>query len=121
MTQNVLDQFFQDFPESTQEILRNLRSIVHTHCPNCTEKIGYGIPTFVYLKTNLIHFSAYKHHIGLYPGSEAIEIFKDEIKGYKTAKGSIQIPLDIEFPYDLFTKILIHRVEQVELEKKLKA
>ncbi len=50
-------------------------------------------PTFV-LNGNLIHFAGYQNHIGLYPGSKAIEEFKDELSGYKTSKGTVQFPLD---------------------------
>ena len=55
-----------------------------------SEKIGYGIPTFVYKKTNLIHFAGYAKHIGIYPGADGIEAFKDRIQDYVHAKGSVQ-------------------------------
>lgn len=101
---STIDEFISQYPENVQAILQRVRSTIQSAAPDAKEKISYGIPTFT-LNGNLIHFSAYTHHIGLYPGAAPVEDFKKELEGYKTSKGTVQFPLDKPIPYDLITKI----------------
>jgi uncharacterized protein YdhG (YjbR/CyaY superfamily) len=80
--------------------------------PNATQKISYGMPTF-YIKENLIHYAGYKNHIGIYPTPEGIERFLDEIKIYKNAKGSFQIPHDKDLPLDLIKRITLFKLDYI--------
>ncbi len=84
--------------------MEKVRATIKKAAPRAEEAIKYQIPTFV-LNGNLIHFAGYKNHIGLYPGSKAIEEFKDELSGYKISKGTVQFPLDKPMPVGLITKI----------------
>lgn len=68
------------------------------------------MPTFV-LKGNLVHFAAFKNHIGFYPTPRAIEAFKDELAEYKGGKGTVQFPLDKPIPYTLISKLVRFRVQ----------
>ena len=81
------------------------------------------MPTFT-LKGNLVHFAAYKNHIGFYPTPSGIAFFKHELVGYKSAKGSVQFPINKPLPYDLITRIVELRVqenlEKAELKTKKK-
>jgi uncharacterized protein YdhG (YjbR/CyaY superfamily) len=69
------------------------------------------MPTF-FLKGNLVHFAAFKEHIGFYPVPTGIEKFKKELSIYKQGKGSVQFPLDQPMPYELITKIVKFRVKE---------
>jgi uncharacterized protein YdhG (YjbR/CyaY superfamily) len=62
------------------------------------------MPTF-WKKHNLIHYAAMKNHIGIYPGSEAIEAFAAELTPYEVSKGAIHIPYSRELPLDLIARI----------------
>lgn len=106
-----VDEFIAGFPRGTQIILEKIRQTIHQAAPEAKEKISYGIPTFT-LSGNLVHFSAYEHHIGFYPGAGAIVAFADDLKAYKTSKGTVQFPLDQPIPYDLIGKITQFRVMQ---------
>jgi uncharacterized protein YdhG (YjbR/CyaY superfamily) len=106
-----IDEFIAGYPPATQGILQELRRIIHSVAPGAGEKISYGIPTFT-LHGNLVHFSAYKHHIGFYPGAEAIEVFADQLTEYQCSKGTVQFPLDKPIPYELVKKITVWRVEK---------
>ena len=106
-----IDQYIAAYPTQVQEMLQKVRACIARTAPEATEKIGYGIPTFVF-RGNLVHFAAYAHHIGFYPGSGGIETFKKDLAGYKTSKGAVQFPLDKPIPYDLIEKITTYRVEQ---------
>lgn len=93
-----------------------MRKVIQKAASGAEEVISYGMPTFK-LHGNLVHFAAYKNHIGFYPTPSGIETFKEEISGYKSSKGAMQFPLDEAIPYDLVEKIVIFRVEE-NLAKK---
>lgn len=110
-----VDAYIASFPEETQKILEQVRSTIQKAAPTAVEKISYAMPTFT-LNGNLIHFAAYKNHIGLYPAPQGIEAFKEELSAYKGAKGSVQFPLDKPMPLDLIARITAYRAKQ-NLEK----
>ncbi|QHS62757.1 iron chaperone [Chitinophaga agri] len=112
-----IDAYIADFPEDVQAILRQIRATIHQAAPDATEDIKYAIPTFV-LNGNLVHFAAFKNHIGFYPTPTGIEEFEQELSVYKQGKGSVQFPLDQPMPLDLITRIVKYRVKQSRENKK---
>ncbi|WP_232697535.1 iron chaperone [Brevibacillus daliensis] len=116
-----IDDYISQFPPEVQAILETLRKVIKESAPDAKEKISYQMPTFV-LYGNLVHFAAYKNHIGFYPAPSGINACKDELAEYKGAKGSIQFPIDKPLPYELINKIVQFRVaENIEKAKgKLK-
>ena len=108
---NSIDDYIEGFPDDVQKILRKIRATIRKAAPKAEEAIKYGIPTFI-LKGNLVHFAAYKSHIGFYPAPSAIVKFKKELASYKQAKGSVQFPLDEPIPYALIRDIVKFRVEE---------
>ena len=110
-----IDEYIAMYPEEIQAILQEIRTIVKTAAPEAEEAIKYRMPTFV-LKGNLVHFAAFKNHIGLYPTPSGTEKFKAELTPYEGAKGSIRFPLDQPIPYDLIRQIVAFRVNE-NLEK----
>src|SRR5687768_16359263 len=91
--QNV-DEYIKDFPEETQNMLQELRATIKKIAPEAEEMIGYAIPSFKLNNVYLVHFAAFKNHIGFYATPSGNEAFKKEISYYKTGKGSVQFPLD---------------------------
>ena len=112
---NNIDKYIASFPEETQKILEQLRITIRKAAPEAEEKINYGIPTFT-LKGNLVHFAAFKNHIGFYPTPSAIEAFKKDLSVYEGAKGSVKFPVDKPLPFDLITRIVKFRIKK-NLEK----
>lgn len=106
-----IDEYIAGFPKDIQKILSKIRSTIRRAAPKAEEAISYQIPTFR-LNGNLIHFAAYKNHIGLYPAPRAVEKFKKELERYGSSKATIKFPLDAPIPYDLITKIVKFRVKQ---------
>ena len=100
-----------------------LRKVIKESAPDAKEKISYQMPTFV-LHGNLVHFAAFKNHIGFYPTPNGINAFKHELTEYKGAKGSIQFPIEKPLPYQLISKIVKFRVaeniKQAEGKGKMK-
>lgn len=117
-----IDEYIRKFSPEVQTILESLRKVIKESAPGAEEKMSYQMPTFA-LHGNLVHFAAYKNHIGFYPTPSGIDAFREELAEYKGAKGSVQFPIGEPLPYELISKIVKFRVdENIKLaeEKKKK-
>ena len=110
-----IDEYIAGFPQEVRGILKKIRATIRKAAPNAEEAIKYRMPSFV-LKGNLVHFAAFKKHIGFYPTPTGIEKFKDELSVYEGAKGSVRFPLEEPVPFGLISKIVKLRVKE-NLEK----
>jgi uncharacterized protein YdhG (YjbR/CyaY superfamily) len=115
-----MDSYIASFPNDVQVILEKIRQTIRKVAPGAIEAISYQIPTFKLNGSNLVHFAAWKDHIGFYATPSGNVAFKKELSKYKVAKGSFQFPLDEPIPYDLVTKIAKFRVKETREKKKLK-
>lgn len=106
-----IDEYIATFPEETQRLLQEMRATIRAATPEATEKISYGIPTF-FLKGNLVHFAAFKDHIGFYPTSSGTQAFEPELSVYDSSKGTVRFPKDKPLPLDLVRKIVEFRVAE---------
>jgi uncharacterized protein YdhG (YjbR/CyaY superfamily) len=106
-----IDEYIAGFPDDIQEILQEIRLTIRQAAPEAKEAIKYRMPTLV-LNGNLVHFAAFKNHIGFYPTPTGIEAFQDELSSYKGGRGSVQFPLDQPIPYDLIRRIVEFRVRE---------
>jgi len=104
-----IDEYIATFPTEIQKLLQEVRATIHAAAPEAQEKISYQMPTF-FLNGNLVHFAAFKNHIGFYPAPVGIEEFKDELAPYAGAKGSVRFPLDQPLPLELVSRIVKFRV-----------
>ncbi|MFV0204713.1 MULTISPECIES: DUF1801 domain-containing protein [Empedobacter] len=118
MTDNftTIDEYILGFDQAKQEILENVRKIIHEAVPRAMETINYKMPTFR-LNGNVIHFAMFKNHVGIYPGAETIEHFKNDLTDYKTSKGTIQLPLDKVLPKKLLREIVLYKVSLMKDQK----
>ena len=110
-----IDEYIAEFTPETQKLLHAMRETIRKAAPKAEETIKYAIPTFT-LNGNLVHFAAYKTHIGFYPAPMGIEAFKKETAPYEAGKGTLQFPLDKPLPLSLVNKIVKFRVK-VNTEK----
>ena len=106
-----IDEYITSFPEDIQKKLEELRAVIKASAPGAVEKISYQMPTFA-LKGNLVHFAAYKKHIGFYPAPSGIEAFREELSAYEVSKGAIRFPIEEPLPLDLVSKIVKFRVAE---------
>jgi len=118
-----IDEYIAGFPHDVQEILEEMRMTIRRAAPDAEERISYQIPTFA-LKGNLVHFAAFKKHIGFYPSSSGIEKFKDELSAYAGSKGTVRFPFGEPIPFDLIGRIVEFRVgenlDRAEAKQKKK-
>lgn len=106
-----IDEYIRTFPGDVQEKLRAMRATIHAAAPEAEEKISYQMPTF-FLKGNLVHFAAFKNHIGFYPVPTGMMAFKKELSAYETSKGGVRFPLDKPLPLALVARIVKFRVTE---------
>ena len=111
LTPATIDDYIAQFPPDIQERLQAIRAVIHDAAPEAVEAISYQMPTFK-LHGNLVHFAAYKNHIGFYPAPSGIEAFKDDLAAYQSSKGAIRFPLDKPLPLDLVRLIVLYRVQE---------
>lgn len=109
---DIIDDYITAQPEGVQPLLQAVRATIHAAAPQATEKISWRMPT-LWQGENIIHFAAFKKHIGLYPGAGAVAAFADRLKGYHTSKGAIQLPLDEPIDHQLITDIVHWRLEHL--------
>jgi uncharacterized protein YdhG (YjbR/CyaY superfamily) len=115
-----IDKYISSFPITIQEVLELLRETIRKAAPEAKEVISYSMPAFKQ-KRVLVYFAAYTNHIGFYPTSSGIEMFKEEFSAYKWSKGAVQFPLDKPLPLDLITRIVEFRVKEDTESKKSKS
>lgn len=108
-----IDAYIAGYPENVQAILQEIRRVIAEEVPAATEAIAYGIPTFKLRGKNLVHFGAYKNHIGFYPTPSGLDAFAERLSVYASGKGSAQFPLDQPMPLDLIREIVRFRVTQI--------
>ncbi len=108
-----IDEYVETFSKDIQSILEKIRQTIRKAAPAAVEVISYQIPTFKLNDKNLVHFAAFKNHIGFYPTPSGIEAFKKDLSQYKGANGSVQFPLNRPIPYDLLEKIVIFRSKEI--------
>lgn len=107
-----IDDYIAAQPSQVRPLLKSIRETIRAAAPDAIEKISWRMPTF-WQGENLVHFAAFKKHIGLYPGAEAVEAFAGRLTGYKTSKGAIQLRLNKPIDLDLIADIVRWRVENL--------
>src|SRR5262249_1753170 len=110
-----VDEYIAGFPKDIQRILQKIRKTIKRAAPGAEEKISYQIPGYA-LEGNLVHFAAYKEHIGIYPAPRSHEQFKEELSGYAGSKSTLKLQYDKAIPLDLIARIVKFRVK-TNLEK----
>lgn len=106
-----INEYISEFPDEIKAVLEQIRETIQQAAPGAKEAIRYGMPTFV-LNGNLVHFAAYKNHIGFYPAPSGIDEFIEELAVYRTGKGTIQFPIKQPIPFNLVKKVVEFRVKE---------
>lgn len=116
-----IDEYIGGFSVEVQLILEKIRQTIRKAAPAAEEGISYQIPTFKLNGKPLLHFAAYKKHIGLYPAPREAEEFKKELAAYEGGKGTVQFPLDTPVPYDLIRRIVKFRMKSLSVSAPTKS
>lgn len=108
---STIDEYHAAFDKPVKTLLDKMRKIIRKSAPEAEETISYNIPTFKGNK-NLVHYAAFKEHIGFYPGPSAIDMFSKELEKYNTSKGTVQFPMTEQLPESLIKSMVEFRVEE---------
>ncbi len=99
-----IDDYIAEQLPDVQPLLTKVRDVLRAALPDAEERISWRMPTF-WKKRNIIHFAAFKNHIGIYPGAVAMEHFAPRLTKYKTSKGALQLPYSKPLPLELIAEI----------------
>jgi uncharacterized protein YdhG (YjbR/CyaY superfamily) len=113
-----VDEYLSSVPEPARTTLNTIRAVIRSVVPaEATEVISYGVPTFKY-NGPVIWFAAFSNHCSVFPTASVIEKFKDDLKAYRTSKGTIQFAVDKPLPASLVKKMVKARLAEIEVKKK---
>ena len=99
-----IDEYIAAQEEAVQPRLKEMRSLIRSAIPEAEERISWSMPTY-WKGRNIIHFAAFKKHLGFYPGDEAVARFKDELNNYDVSKGTIRLPYSADLPAELIQRM----------------
>jgi len=108
---STIDEYIESAPEGARKKLVEIKRLIREVAPEAEERISYRMPAF-FLDGILVWFAAASKHIGFYPKQGAVEVFKRELAGYKTSKGTIRFPIDKPLPINLIKKIVRYRIKE---------
>ena len=108
-----IDEYIAGFPQSVQTILEEIRQAVRAAAPEAEETLRYQMPTFRLQGHNLVYFAAFKKHIGFYPAPIGAAEFAQALKLYGAGKGTLKFPLDQPMPFDLISKLVKFRAQEI--------
>lgn len=112
-----VDEYVARYDGEVRSRMEKLRAMILDCSPDITEKISWGMATFV-LNGNLVHFSGEKRHMGFHPAPSAIEAFADRLEGYKTSKGTVQLPYAKAMPWEILREMVLFRVDEQKQKSK---
>jgi len=117
-----IDEYISAFSPEVRAILQEVRQVVRSAAPGAQEAISYGIPAFKIDGRAFVYYAAWKRHASLYPMTGAIRrAYADELKGYKTSKGTIQFSLSEPIPAGLVRRLVKARAAEVRAATKVRA
>lgn len=106
-------EYINAAPREARKKLREMRACLRKSAPGAEESLKWGTPAFSYQRI-LFSYAGFKHHIGFYPTPAAINAFEKDLAPFKTAKGSIQFPLEKPLPLSLIRRIAAFRIREVK-------
>jgi len=106
-----VSEYIARYPRPVQARLRRLRATIKKAAPGATERISYGIPSYV-LGGNLVYFGAFEHHISFFPTSSGVRAFRREVAKYAGAKGTVRFAHDEPLPFGLVARITRFRARE---------
>ena len=108
-----IEAYIATFPTDVQMLLRKITHCIQEIDADLEPCIAFKMPAFKYKGKPVVYFAAYKNHIGFYATPTGHAAFKNELSRYKEGKGSVQFPLNQDFPFDLMLRISTFRLEEV--------
>ncbi len=112
-TPQSVDDYLAALPEEARATLEKIRKTIKAVAPKATEVISYQMPMYKH-HGMLVGFAAFKDHCSFFPGAKPIATHQDELKAYKTSKGTIRFPIGKPLPAALVKKLVKTRIAENE-------
>jgi uncharacterized protein YdhG (YjbR/CyaY superfamily) len=109
-----IDDHLATLSQPERDALQRIRNIVNQHVPDAQEVISYGMPAFRYKTKYLIAYQAFKDHMSIFPGSQAIVAFEDQLGAHKISKGTVQFTTDNQLPESLLLGMVRQRISEID-------
>ena len=108
-----VEAYLAEVPEPARGTLEKVRAAIRSAAPaDAEECISYGMPAFRY-QGALVGYAAFKSHCSFFPMSASLlDDFAEDVKAYRTAKGTLQFLPDEPLPAALVEKLVQARVVQ---------
>jgi uncharacterized protein YdhG (YjbR/CyaY superfamily) len=116
-----INEYVATLPENAQKAMGEIIATIKENVPGAEEHISYNMPAFKVNGEYFIHFSAWKNHIGMYPIPAGNEAFQKQIEPYRSAKSSLNFPLDKPMPIKLIEKVIKFRIAENLKDAKVKS
>ena len=116
-----INEYVSTLPENAQKAMGEIIAAIKDNVPNAEEHISYNMPAFKVNGEYFVHFSAWKNHIGMYPIPAGNEAFQKQIEPYRSAKSSLNFPLDKPMPIKLIEKVIKFRIAENLKSAKVKS
>ena len=116
-----INEYISTLPENAQKAMGEIIAAIKAKVPNAEEHISYNMPAFKVNGEYFVHFSAWKNHIGMYPIPAGNEAFQKQIEQYRSAKSSLNFPLDKPMPIKLIEKFIKFRIAENLQDAKVKS
>jgi uncharacterized protein YdhG (YjbR/CyaY superfamily) len=100
---------------NSKAALAKMRDLIRKSLPEGEEVISYGIPTYKFFGM-VASFAAFKDHCSFFPG-HTVSDFAEDLKDFKTSKGTIHFTPDHPIPDDLIVAMIQYRAAENLTEK----
>ena len=107
-----VDEYVDSFPPDMQRVLEDVRAAIRAAIPGTDERISYGIPTFTLEGRYVVYFSAWTHHVAVYPIPGGDEALDRELGPYRAGKGTLRFALDRPMPLELIGRVAARLLEE---------
>lgn len=115
-----IDEYISFQPRDKQELLKKVREAIKSAAPDAVECISYTMPSYKFNGKPVVYFALNKNHIGFYATPSANIAFREELRGYKSSKGAVQFPFDRPVPYELISKMVLFKMDEILSESPAK-
>src|SRR5271165_2153880 len=114
-----VEEYLSRVPEPQRSTLKKVRAVIQSMLPEeATEVISYRMPVVKY-KGMLVGYEAFTEHCSLFGMSGTLlGPFKEELKKYRTSKGTIRFPVDKPLPATLIKKLVKHAIAVKDAKTK---
>lgn len=102
---------------ATKRRLKELADTIRKAAPGAVDAFSYQIPAFRYNGKILVWYAGWTNHLSMYPLNSTDRTFASQ-KGFKTAKGTVQFPLDDPLPVSLVKRLVKSRLSALKAAKK---